>query len=61
VTSQWRDDKDERARRYYSITTTGEQTPAAFRAEWAQFTATVGGVLNHGHPAAVAGSKGSQR
>lgn len=59
VTSEWRDDQGERARRYYSITETGLLTLKAFRTEWAQFAATVGGVLNHGRPAAAAaGMKG---
>jgi PadR family transcriptional regulator, regulatory protein PadR len=62
VTSQWRDDAGERARRYYSITDAGQQTLTAFRAEWAQFSATVGGVLNHDRPVAVAaGRKGRAR
>jgi PadR family transcriptional regulator, regulatory protein PadR len=47
VTSEWRDEEGERARRYYSITAAGRAALAAFRADWAQFAATVGGVLNH--------------
>lgn len=47
VTSEWRDDEGERARRYYFITEAGKQNLAAFRAEWEQFSATVGGVLHH--------------
>jgi PadR family transcriptional regulator PadR len=47
VTSEWQDNAGERARRYYSITPAGQQTLDAFRAGWAQFAATVGGVLNH--------------
>jgi PadR family transcriptional regulator, regulatory protein PadR len=47
VTSQWQDNQGERARRYYYITEAGTQALATFRAEWAQFSATVGGVLNH--------------
>jgi PadR family transcriptional regulator, regulatory protein PadR len=47
VTSEWRDDEGERARRYYSITEAGRQSLTAFRADWAWFSATVGGVLNH--------------
>lgn len=46
VTSEWRDEEGERARRYYSITTTGRKSLAEFRAGWAQFAATVGNVLN---------------
>ena len=47
VTSQWRDGDGERARRYYSITDAGRESLTAFRADWARFSATVGGVLNH--------------
>src|ERR1700722_18335816 len=47
VTSEWRDGEGERARRYYSVTETGRQHLTAFRADWAWFTATVGGVLDH--------------
>jgi PadR family transcriptional regulator PadR len=47
VTSEWRDNEGERARRYYSITKAGRHSLAAFRTEWAQFSTTVGGVLNH--------------
>src|SRR5215472_5079899 len=60
VTSQWRDDEGERARRYYSITKTGRESLTAFRAEWARFTATVGGVLSHERPAPAV-REGSQR
>jgi PadR family transcriptional regulator PadR len=47
VTSEWRDDQGERARRYYSITEAGREHLTAFRAEWAQFSDTVTGVLSH--------------
>lgn len=47
VTSEWQDNEGERARRYYSITEAGRQSLRAFRADWAQFSATVGNVLNH--------------
>ncbi len=47
VTSAWRDDEGERARRYYAITDAGRQTLVTFRGDWAQFAATVGNVLNH--------------
>jgi PadR family transcriptional regulator, regulatory protein PadR len=47
VTGEWRDDEGERARRYYSITEAGKQSVEAFRADWDQFAATVGAVLNH--------------
>ena len=46
VTSEWRDEEGERARRYYSITTAGRKYLAEFRAGWAQFAATVGAVLS---------------
>lgn len=45
VTSEWRDDTGERARRYYSITPDGLRTLTGFRAEWARFSATVDAVL----------------
>ena len=51
VTSEWRADEGERARRYYSITDAGQESLTAFRAEWAQFAETVASVLNHQHPA----------
>jgi PadR family transcriptional regulator len=47
VTSHWQAGEGERPRRYYSITKAGRQTLAAFRSDWAQFSATVDGVLNH--------------
>jgi PadR family transcriptional regulator, regulatory protein PadR len=46
VTSEWQDNEGERARRYYSITPAGRQNLDDFRADWDQFAATVGGVLN---------------
>jgi PadR family transcriptional regulator, regulatory protein PadR len=46
VTSEWRDEEGERARRYYSITEAGQQSLAEFRGGWAQFAATVGKVLD---------------
>ncbi len=49
VTSEWRDNEGERARRYYSITTAGQQNLKAFRTDWAHFAATVGSVLNPGN------------
>jgi PadR family transcriptional regulator, regulatory protein PadR len=45
VTSEWRDPAGERARRYYFITDDGRAELKAFRADWADFTATVAGVL----------------
>ena len=47
VTSEWQDNEGERARRYYAITEAGRQSLTAFRADWAQFAATVGAVLSH--------------
>jgi PadR family transcriptional regulator, regulatory protein PadR len=46
VTSEWRDEEGERARRYYSITTAGRRNLAEFRGDWAQFAATVSTVLS---------------
>jgi PadR family transcriptional regulator, regulatory protein PadR len=57
VTSEWRDDEGERARRYYFITAQGKRNLAAFRGDWARFSATVGGVLNH---TAVPGDPGER-
>jgi len=48
VSSAWRDEEGERARRYYSITPAGQKSLAEFRAGWAQFAATVGNVLDPG-------------
>ncbi|MCW2934670.1 MAG: PadR family transcriptional regulator [Actinomycetia bacterium] len=50
VTSQWQDQPGERARRYYFLTEYGRKHLAGFRAEWAEFTATVGGVLEGKEP-----------
>ncbi|HSR85237.1 MAG TPA: PadR family transcriptional regulator [Streptosporangiaceae bacterium] len=63
VTSEWRDDEGERARRYYSITEAGKQSVKAFRADWAQFAATVGAVLNHATPGGAldAANNGDER
>ncbi len=52
VTSEWRDEARERPRRYYSITAAGRMHLAAFREEWARFSATVSEVI--GSPALVA-------
>jgi PadR family transcriptional regulator PadR len=46
VTSEWRDEEGERARRYYSISAAGQIYLAEFRVAWAQFTATVRHVLS---------------
>jgi PadR family transcriptional regulator, regulatory protein PadR len=64
VSSEWRAEEGQRARRYYSLTDAGLEYLVTFRAEWAQFSGTVGGVLNHGvprHGAVAAGQKGRQR
>ncbi len=61
VTSEWQDNEGERPRRYYSITPAGTQSLAAFRADWAQFSATVGGVLNHAAGPNGTAAKGRQR
>ena len=61
VTSEWRDDEGERARRYYSITEAGRQSLTAFRADWAWFSATVGGVLNHAAVHSGTPGKGRQQ
>jgi PadR family transcriptional regulator PadR len=61
VTSEWQDNEGERARRYYSITKAGQESLAAFRADWAQFSATVGGVLNQLAVPNGTGQKGRQR
>ncbi len=46
VTSEWRDDPGERARRYYALTQAGQTRLSGFRNEWAHFSATVDAVLN---------------
>lgn len=61
VTSEWRDNEGERARRYYSITEAGRQSLEAFRADWVQFAATVGKVLNHTATLNGAREKGRER
>jgi PadR family transcriptional regulator, regulatory protein PadR len=45
VTSAWRLEEGQRARRYYAITANGRASLAAFRDEWEGFAATVDGVL----------------
>jgi len=63
VTSEWRDNQGERARRYYSITEAGQRHLSAFRADWDRFAATVGGVLSPppGGGNAATSAKGDQR
>src|SRR5579862_5970456 len=46
VTSEWRDNEGERARRYYSITPAGRRSLTAFRTDWPKFAATVASVLH---------------
>jgi PadR family transcriptional regulator, regulatory protein PadR len=58
VTSEWHDNEGERARRYYSITEAGRQSLAAFRADWDQFSATVGGVIHHRDSLSRAAARG---
>src|SRR6201997_4608555 len=55
VTSRWIHDDQTRPRRYYSITDQGRDHLAAFRTDWAAFTAAVSGVLS---ASADAGAKG---
>jgi PadR family transcriptional regulator PadR len=45
VTSEWRDQPGERARRYYFITDAGRASLQAFRANWSDFATTVSGVI----------------
>jgi len=59
VTSEWRDEEGQRARRYYSITNAGRRSLTDFRADWAQFSGTVSGVLNHDRGEAA--SEGRER
>lgn len=47
VTSLWRHDDGQRARRYYSITAAGQHRLHSFRAEWAQFSRSVDSLLDH--------------
>jgi PadR family transcriptional regulator, regulatory protein PadR len=61
VTSEWRDEEGERARRYYSITTAGRTSLAEFRAGWAQFTATVGKVISPDSPPRGITAKGREK
>jgi PadR family transcriptional regulator PadR len=61
VTSEWHDAEGQRARRYYSITEAGRQAVTEFRADWAQFSATVGNVLGHAPARASAAGKGRPR
>jgi PadR family transcriptional regulator PadR len=60
VTSEWQDNEGERARRYYSITAAGIQSLKAFRAEWDQFSTTVGRVLHHDSAPVSNDEKGRQ-
>jgi PadR family transcriptional regulator, regulatory protein PadR len=61
VTSEWRDEEGERARRYYSITTAGRKNLAEFRSGWAQFATTVGNVLRPDSGPVVTEAEGSEQ
>ena len=61
VTSEWRDEEGERARRYYSITATGRTYLTEFRVDWAQFAATVGKVLSPGSVLGGTAGKGREQ
>ena len=61
VTSEWQASEGERARRYYSITEAGKRSLTDFRTDWAQFSTTVGGVLNHTAAQNGAAESGRQR
>ena len=61
VTSEWRDEEGERARRYYSITTAGQKSLAEFRTGWAQFAATVGNVLSPDSAPVATARKGCEQ
>jgi PadR family transcriptional regulator, regulatory protein PadR len=58
VTSQWHAEEGDRARRYYSLTSAGQQNLADFRVEWARFAATVGRVLYQDDLVASSGTEG---
>jgi PadR family transcriptional regulator len=60
VTSQWQAEEGDRARRYYSLTSAGQQNLAGFRADWARFAATVGRVLYQQNLAARSGAEGNR-
>jgi PadR family transcriptional regulator PadR len=57
VTSEWRDNEGERARRYYLITDAGEQHLVAFADAWSRFSSTVAQVLGR-RPATVVAARG---
>src|SRR5215470_9816991 len=61
VTSEWRDEEGQRARRYYSITNAGRRSLAEFRAGWAQFAATVGNVLSTDSATVATARKGREQ
>jgi PadR family transcriptional regulator PadR len=58
VTSRWHAEEGDRARRYYSLTSAGQQNLVDFRADWARFAATVGRVLYREDLAASSGTEG---
>jgi PadR family transcriptional regulator PadR len=57
VTSQWQAEEGDRARRYYSLTSAGQQNLKDFRADWARFTGTVARVLYQDNDAANGGTE----
>ncbi len=48
VQGSWRQEGDERPRKYYSLTESGEAALRQFRAEWTRFRDVVDGVLETG-------------
>lgn len=61
VTSEWRDDEGERARRYYSITAAGQESLAEFRSGWTHFAATVASVLGAASAPVATAGKGREQ
>jgi PadR family transcriptional regulator, regulatory protein PadR len=58
ATSQWHAEEGDRARRYYSLTSAGQQNLTDFRAEWARFAATACRVLYQDDLVASSGTEG---
>lgn len=48
VTTNWRQTKDDRPRKYYAVTAAGTTAVARFRQDWARFTEVVNRVLQTG-------------
>src|SRR5215469_782857 len=61
VTSEWRDEEGQRARRYYSITNAGRRSLTDFRADWAQFSEAVGNVLSPDSAPVATARKGREQ